>query len=88
LARNRNRPPMFEAEMKILVCNAGSSSLKFSLFEAEEELLLAEVASIGQENRRGLFSAARVRKNSARSCSLVGLSISRHHGDENVRPVF
>src|SRR5713101_7646837 len=41
-ARNRNRPPMFEAEMKILVCNAGSSSLKFSLFEAEEELLLAE----------------------------------------------
>jgi acetate kinase len=42
LARNRNRPPMFEAEMKILVCNAGSSSLKFGLFEAEEELLLAE----------------------------------------------
>jgi acetate kinase len=33
---------MFEAEMKILVCNAGSSSLKFSLFEAEGELLLAE----------------------------------------------
>src|SRR6266478_1151262 len=33
---------MFEAEMKILVCNAGSSSLKFSLFEADEELLLAE----------------------------------------------
>lgn len=28
--------------MKILVCNAGSSSLKFSLFEAETELLLAE----------------------------------------------
>ena len=28
--------------MKILVCNSGSSSLKFSLFEAEEELLLAE----------------------------------------------
>ena len=28
--------------MKILVCNAGSSSLKFSLFEAERELLLAE----------------------------------------------
>src|SRR6266478_7544696 len=42
LARNRNRPPMFEAEMKILVCNAGSSSLKFSLFDAEEEVLLAE----------------------------------------------
>src|SRR5580765_6701495 len=31
-----------EREMKILVCNAGSSSLKFSLFEAEGELLLAE----------------------------------------------
>lgn len=42
LARNRNRPATFEAEMKILVCNSGSSSLKFSLFEAEEELLLAE----------------------------------------------
>src|SRR5262245_59446575 len=28
--------------MKILVCNSGSSSLKFSLFEADDELLLAE----------------------------------------------
>jgi acetate kinase len=28
--------------MKTLVCNAGSSTLKFSLFEAEDELLLAE----------------------------------------------
>jgi len=28
--------------MKTFVCNAGSSSLKFSLFEAEGELLLAE----------------------------------------------
>ena len=28
--------------MKILVCNSGSSSLKFGLFEAEEEVLLAE----------------------------------------------
>ena len=28
--------------MKILACNSGSSSLKFSLFEAEQELLLAE----------------------------------------------
>jgi acetate kinase len=28
--------------MKIFVCNAGSSSLKFSLFAAEDELLLAE----------------------------------------------
>jgi acetate kinase len=33
---------MFEAELKILVCNAGSSSFKFSLFEATRELLLAE----------------------------------------------
>ena len=33
---------MLETKMKILVCNAGSSSLKFSLFEAEGELLLAE----------------------------------------------
>ena len=28
--------------MPILVCNTGSSSLKFSLFEAEGERLLAE----------------------------------------------
>jgi acetate kinase len=31
-----------EAQTKILVCNAGSSSLKFSLFDPEEEALLAE----------------------------------------------
>lgn len=31
-----------EAQTKILVCNAGSSSLKFSLFDAENEVLLAE----------------------------------------------
>ena len=29
-------------ETKILVCNAGSSSLKFSLFDAQDEVLLAE----------------------------------------------
>ena len=28
--------------MKVLVCNARSSSLKFGLFEAEDEMLLAE----------------------------------------------
>ena len=33
---------MFKAKMKILVCNAGSSSFKFSLFEAEGDILLAE----------------------------------------------
>ena len=33
---------MFEAKMKILVCNAGSSSFKFSLLEAEGDILLAE----------------------------------------------
>ena len=33
---------MFEAELKILVCNAGSRSFKFSLFEAEGERMLAE----------------------------------------------
>jgi len=33
---------MPETKTKILVCNAGSSSLKFSLFEAKGELLLAE----------------------------------------------
>jgi acetate kinase len=33
---------MPEIRTKILVCNAGSSSLKFSFFDAEEEVLLAE----------------------------------------------
>ena len=33
---------MPETNTKILVCNAGSSSLKFSLFDAEEEVLLAD----------------------------------------------
>jgi len=31
-----------EAQTKILVCNAGSSSLKFSLFDAENEVLLVD----------------------------------------------
>src|SRR5215470_2904940 len=31
-----------ETNTKILVCNAGSSSFKFSLFDAEEEVLLAD----------------------------------------------
>ena len=33
---------MPETKNKILVCNAGSSSLKFSLFDAEDEMLLAD----------------------------------------------
>ena len=33
---------MPETKTKILVCNAGSSSLKFSLFDAEDERLLAD----------------------------------------------
>src|SRR4029450_822714 len=33
---------MPETKTKILVCNAGSSSLKFSLFDAENEALLAD----------------------------------------------
>src|SRR5215472_4750483 len=37
--RGRVRP---EANTKILVCNVGSSSFKFSLFDAEDELLLAD----------------------------------------------
>jgi acetate kinase len=36
------RTVMPETNTKILVCNAGSSSLKFSLFDAEEEVLLAD----------------------------------------------
>jgi acetate kinase len=31
-----------DAQTKILVCNAGSSSLKFSLFDAEDEVLLVD----------------------------------------------
>jgi acetate kinase len=38
---HRTRVPP-EANAKILVCNAGSSSLKFSLFDAKEEALLAD----------------------------------------------
>src|SRR5215469_10613289 len=33
---------MPKTKTKILVCNAGSSSLKFSLFDAGEEVLLAD----------------------------------------------
>ncbi len=33
---------MPETKSKILVCNAGSSSLKFSFFDAEDEALLAD----------------------------------------------
>ena len=33
---------MPDTKTKILVCNAGSSSLKFSLFDAEDEVLLAD----------------------------------------------
>jgi acetate kinase len=33
---------MPESKSKILVCNAGSSSLKFSFFDAEDEVLLAD----------------------------------------------
>src|SRR5512132_2996706 len=33
---------MPQTKTKILVCNAGSSSLKFSLFDAEDEVLLAD----------------------------------------------
>ena len=53
--------------MKILVCNAGSSSFKFSLFEAEGELLLAEGSIDWTTNRRGSFTAARAIRKSARS---------------------
>ena len=33
---------MPQTKTKILVCNAGSSSLKFSVFDAEDEVLLAD----------------------------------------------
>src|SRR6266404_2718897 len=42
LDSNHRTRVMPETKTKILVCNAGSSSLKFSLFDSEEELLLAE----------------------------------------------
>jgi len=45
--------------MRILACNSGSSSLKFSLFEAEQELLLAE-DSIDWTTRRFDFLDIRV----------------------------
>ena len=42
LDSNHRGTVMPETKTKILVCNAGSSSLKFSLFDAEDELLLAD----------------------------------------------
>src|SRR5215471_11520056 len=42
LDSNHPRTVMPEAQTKILVCNAGSSSLKFSLFDAEDEVLLVD----------------------------------------------
>src|SRR4029077_3040964 len=42
LENNHRGRVMPETKTKILVCNAGSSSLKFSLFDAEDEVLLAE----------------------------------------------
>jgi len=42
LDSNHRGKVMPETKTKILVCNAGSSSFKFSLFGAEEEVLLAE----------------------------------------------
>jgi acetate kinase len=42
LETNHRGTVMPETKTKILVCNAGSSSLKFSLFDAENEVLLAD----------------------------------------------
>jgi acetate kinase len=42
LDSNHRGRVMPETKTKILVCNAGSSSLKFSVFDAEDELLLAD----------------------------------------------
>jgi acetate kinase len=42
LDSNHRGMVMPETKTKILVCNAGSSSLKFSLFDAEDEVLLVE----------------------------------------------
>jgi acetate kinase len=42
LDSNHRGTVMPETETKILVCNAGSSSVKFSVFDAEDERLLAD----------------------------------------------
>src|SRR5882724_3054935 len=42
LDSNHRGRVMPETKTKILVCNAGSSSLKFSLFDGEDEVLLAD----------------------------------------------
>jgi acetate kinase len=42
LHRNYRGRVIPETKTKILVCNAGSSSLKFSLFDAEDEVLVAD----------------------------------------------
>src|SRR6266403_4919920 len=42
LDSNHRGRVMPETKTKVLVCNAGSSSFKFSLFDAEDEILLAD----------------------------------------------
>jgi acetate kinase len=42
LDSNHHRRAVPETGTKIFVCNAGSSSLKFSVFDAEDEILLAD----------------------------------------------
>jgi len=44
-------------KMKTLVCNSGSSSLKFSLFEADQELLLAD-GSLDWATKRWMLVAS------------------------------
>jgi acetate kinase len=52
---------------KILVCNAGSSSLKFSLFDAEDEVLLADGGVDWLAKPARLVFAEQTSRRSARS---------------------
>jgi hypothetical protein len=52
--------------MKILVCNSGSSSLKFSLLEADQELVLAALWSSGRASYHSLVPYAATRAESRR----------------------
>ena len=58
---------MIERKTKILVCNAGSSSFKFSLFNAEDEVLLADGGVDWLRKPARLVFAEQTSRKSARS---------------------
>ena len=90
-----------EPNSKILVCNAGSSSLKFSFFDSENEMYLgleldrtankickpdADIARPASTVRILVIAAREDLTIMRETRQLVGLSTTRQRGDENLRP--